>query len=502
MIGGERLVPPQSAGTGRALPALAHIFTVVPSVLSWALALVFLSVAIRGLTALAPTTNAEGNQFHAVLRIQTGESLYLNYREMPAIVTPYTPIFYVLNGLLSRALNLGLQDALALTRSLALASTLGIAVMVFAISRAGGATRLAALTGAGSFLALPFLDRWGFTSRPDTLAIVLSMMAAAVLARTSSLVPLAATIAVVAFFTKQTAIALPVAATLWLALNGRRRDAVVFVGTWVSLALLIGAPLQAVTGGLFLENVFLAHLNPTNGFESAARTILELPLHTWPMLALATSAVIFEARQRALGLFSIYWLVALGVLFYTLRGRGAAENYFIEPSALTCILGSIALARINTWQSTAPWRTLAFSMMVTIAYAAWGWHTWQYWRVGGELSLDHPVQVPEIARAERIWAEEPSLVVFAGKPLLVSDPFLLSQMTEAGRYDPSFLVNQIRARQFDLILVRGDARQPRSLNGQLKWPEGALKAVAEFYQPRGTRGPYWVYRPDRPRSAS
>jgi hypothetical protein len=110
--------------------------------------------------------------------------------------------------------------------------------------------------------------------------------------------------------------------------------------------------------------------------------------------------------------------------------------------------------------------------------------------------------VPEIARAERIWAEEPSLIVFAGKPLLVSDPFLLSQMWEAGHYDTTALVDRVRLRYFDLIIVRGDVRQPRFLNGQMKWPQPVLKAIAEFYQRQGTRGPYWLYVPDGPRSAS
>jgi hypothetical protein len=187
------------------------------------------------------------------------------------------------------------------------------------------------------------------------------------------------------------------------------------------------------------------------------------------------------------------------VLFYTLRGRGAAENYFIEPSALTCILSGATLSRLL--QPNKAVMTRAGLAGLIVALIVWGWQTWGYWREGGELELDRPIQIPEIAQAERIWAEEPSFVVFAGKPLLVSDPFLLSQMTEAGHYDASGLVDRVRSRYFDLIIVRGDVRQPRFLNGQMKWPESVLKSIPEFYRRQGVRGPYWLYVPDGPGSA-
>jgi hypothetical protein len=192
----------------------------------------------------------------------------------------------------------------------------------------------------------------------------------------------------------------------------------------------------------------------------------------------------------------VYWLVSLAVLFYTLRGRGAAENYFIEPSALTCILAGATLSHVLQ-PSKATMTRFGLGGLI-VALTVWGWQTLGYWREGGELELDRPIRVPEIAQAERIWAEEPSLIVFAGKPLLVSDPFLLSQMTEAGHYDVSGLVDRVRSRYFDLIIVRGDVRQPRFLNGQMKWPESVLKSIAEFYRRQEVRGPYWLYVPDRP----
>jgi hypothetical protein len=451
-------------------------------------------------TSLAPTTNAEGNQLHGTLRVQSSEPLYLNFHEFPAIVTPYTPLYYVATGLLSRALSLDVLHTLAFARSATLLAALGVAGMIYVLARTAGSSHLASLTAASILLPLPFMDRWAFTNRPDMLAILLSLTAAWVALRWPDRPIVAAVVAVTAFFTKQTSIAVPAAITLWLWFSGRRRQAITFVGGWLACFVPVVVVLNWLTEGNFLLNVFYAHLNPTNGFDAALRTILDLPLYAWPVLLLAIATVATELRNRRLGLMSVYWLVSLAVLFYTLRGRGAAENYFIEPSALTCILAAATLYRLH--RPDSPGASKVALVTITAALSVWAWQTWGYWREGGELELERPTQVPEIARAERIWAEEPSLVVFAGKPLLVSDPFLLSQMWEAGHYDTALLVDRVRSRYFDLIIVRGDVRQPRFLNGQMKWPEPVLKAIAEFYQRQGTRGPYWLYVPDRPRSAS
>jgi hypothetical protein len=477
-----------------------RLLSVIPILIGCLLSVLFFSVALRGIASFAPTTNAEGNQLHGTLRVQSGDALYLNFHEFPSIVTPYTPLYYVATGLASRVFSLDLPETLAFARTITLLAACGVVGMIYALARTNGASQLAAITSASLFLPLPFLDRWAFTSRPDTLAILLSLIAAWIALRWPQWSSVAAIVAVVAFFTKQTSIAVPAAITLWLWFGGNRRSAITFVATWLACVVPTVFALNALTNGNFLLNVFYAHLNPTNGFDAALRTILDLPTFAWPMLLLAALSVAFELRQRKLGLSSIYWLIALAVLLYSLRGRGAAENYFIETSALTCILAASILSKVLRPASGVI--AVAPMLAVSAALAIWGWQMWGYWREGGELELDRPTEVPEIAHAERIWAEEPSLVVFAGKPLLVSDPFLLSQMTEAGHFDPTFLADRVRARYFDLILVRGDVRQPRYLNGQLKWPEPVLKAVAEFYQRQGTRGPYWVYVPDRPRSAS
>jgi len=135
--------------------------------------------------------------------------------------------------------------------------------------------------------------------------------------------------------------------------------------------------------------------------------------------------------------------------------------------------------------------------MLALGAVVWGVGVWLYWHEGGEVLSRRTVNIPEIEKAERIWSEEPSHAVFAGKPLLISDPFLFSGMVSANHFDESKLVSLVRSRYLDLIVMRGDARRPRYLNGQIKWPPGVLSAISEYYRVQGVRGPYWLYVPDR-----
>lgn len=322
-----------------------------------------------------------------------------------------------------------------------------------------------------------------------------TFLAAAALLRWPERWYIGAGLAVVAFFTKQTMVSLPIAAMMWLWFRGHRGGAIGFGGLWAGTVGVLVYGINTATSGAFLLNVFYAHLNPTNGFDVALKASLLLPLNSWFVVALALGQLIVEFRRRSLSLIGANWIVSVLVLVYTSRGTGAAQNYFIEPSAVASVLAAPFLSTLLNWIRAGEGRHLALSFLLAVAATIWGVEVWLYWRQGGEILSEHPVSVPEIARAERIWSEEPSLVVFAGKPLLIFDPLSLSQMVSADHFDASLLVSMVRSRSLDLILVRGDAHYPRYLNGQIKWPQAVLTAISQFYRVSAVRGPYWLYVP-------
>ena len=458
----------------------------------------FCVAALRALGLSWPITFPEGAQLAAVLRVRDGESLYVDFRQFPYLITPYPPVLYLAGGLLSRVLDLSVPATLMATRGITLLASLAAAGLIFALARAAGAARLGALAGAGLFLPLPLLDKWGYAIRPDLPALALSLLAALLLLRRPEQVAPAAAVAALAFLTKQTMIALPVAAVIWLWWEGRRAGAGRFAGTWLGLVLGSFLLLHLLTDGRHELNVVLAQLNPTNGLEVTLRGFLPLPNQAWLPVGLAMGALMSEMlRRRRLGLLGCYWLVALGVALFTLRGRGSNVNYLIESAALACALAAVAVDQLGRRLDSTPRLGRLGVTLLTAATLIWGVQTGQYWRERGGVDPGQRAPIQEIVEAQSVIAEESLFVVLAGKPVLLSDPFQLSQLTSAGRWDPADLIQRIKRDEFDLIVLQGDVRQPRFAKRQPFWPEAVRQAIKDQYVPAGRVGIFWLYKPER-----
>lgn len=463
-----------------------------------ALSAVFCVTAAQSLAAAWPITYPEGAQLAGLLRVRDGAPLYQDFRQFPWVITPYPPLLYVLGGLMSRGLDLGVLETMIAARGITFAASLAAAGLIYGLARVQGCGRIAALAGALLFLPLPMLDGWGFTIRPDVLGVALSLLALLLALRMPARIWVAAAIAALAFFAKQTMVVAPVAIICWLLFQKRIGTAVRFGAIWVALLAAGLAGLHLATGGLHELNVIISHLNPVNGLDSAVAAFLELPRIGWLPVSLAVGAIALGAvRQRRLGLVGWSWLLSLAFALWTLRGRGADVNYLIEPAALACVLAAGAIDA--TWRTTergsrAGWLAAA---LLAVATAVWSASTWQYWRDAGGLTADRQLPLAEIAAAERVLAEEPTMVLLAGRPLVFSDPLQFSQMASAGRFDPAEVVQRVRRHEFDLIVLRGDARRTRYINGQPKWPEPIRRAIADYYTPAGRSDLFWLYVPAR-----
>jgi hypothetical protein len=241
-------------------------------------------------------------------------------------------------------------------------------------------------------------------------------------------------------------------------------------------------------------------MNPLLPMEHAIDIFARLPTLAWFPFAAAVVGMLIQIRSRQLRLSGVYWPVTLAVGLFTLRGRGGDVNYLLEAAAATCWLAAHGLREI--WLTLRPRvdaRLVALPVVVTIAGLIWGARTFSFWRAEGGVNTDRRLPIEEVAAAPSVLAEEPTMVLLAGKPLVLSDPFNLSQLQTAGRFDPSDLIQRIRQRDFGLIVLRGDVRQTRYINGQPKWPESVRRAIADYYVFSKRVDIYWLYVPDAPR---
>ena len=174
-----------------------------------ALSALFVWAGVETVGVAWPVTHPEGAFVATILRVRDGEPLYRDFHQFPHLIAPYPPLQPVVSGVLSRLFGLSVLETVALARSLTLAASIVSAVLAGLVARQLGAAPLAALAGATLFLPLPFLDEWGFATRPDLPALAVSLLALLLLVRWPDRPWLAASVAVLAFFTKQTAVAMP-----------------------------------------------------------------------------------------------------------------------------------------------------------------------------------------------------------------------------------------------------------------------------------------------------
>jgi hypothetical protein len=499
-----RQLDAMQAGAGRARAAglllrLAIACTILAGLV---LSGQFVRSGVQTVDLVWPVTHPEGATIAAILRARDGQPVYQDFLQFPHVITPYPPLQPAVVGLAARALGLSIMETVGLARGLTLASALVTTFLIWLVAVRLGAGRLAALAGAGLFLPLPFLDEWGFAARPDVPAVALSLAAMLLVLVQPQRVWLAAIVAVAALFTKQTAVALPVVATVWLLLSGQRRATVMFVGTYGLLAAGLVGLFQLLTGGTYMLNTVLAHLNtPKNGFDFATRDIMPLFTDGWLPLGLAAVALAIPSVRRAGLLPLLYLAAAIALALYSLRNTGGDVNYLIEPAAAACVPAALAIGWL--WRQASTARTLALVGTVALAAASviWAAGLWEFWQLDGGVDPTSRLPLAEISAAESVFSEEPLAVLLAGKPLLVSDTFHLSMLATSGFFDPLELERRIKRSEFDLIVMRSDVRAPRSWKRQLLLPEGVRLAIKDTYVPAGRVGMFWLYKPEGRRAA-
>lgn len=295
---------------------------------------------------------------------------YRNIDTPPYNVTHYTPLYH----LATRAVETVTHNWAAAGRLVSVASGMGIVLvlgaLVFAVlpRRVSRADRWsAAIFGGCSIFLHPFTTFWMRTARVDTLGLFVSFAAMAIyLWRRQWGWQLAAVIIfVVAGFTKQALITIPLACLVLECFLNRRR---MLTGlAWG--AALAGLPLIAMeycTHGGFLLNVVYYNVNPME--FSGAKVILSMVFHSpWILAALAAPAVVVTGMRlwrrraydlgwwrrrceesalfRTLLLLTVHIAISLVLLPFAIAKQGASTNYLL-PLLLTLS----PLAGIVVWR--------------------------------------------------------------------------------------------------------------------------------------------------------
>ena len=428
----------------------------------------------------------------------------------------YPPVFpYAATGLaeLLRALP-GLPfPALYAARLLTLIG-LGVTVwLVYCLIRLRQPDRLVAASCASLFFCFHPAIYWGVYARVDALGLAFSLAGLYVVAqaefnqslKVGRVYGLTIVLCGLAFFTKQSLIAVPAAITLYLFLTGRGRQAFMFAG---GLGLLVAASIGGLafaTDGKYLFFLTLERFTPFSWPKM---------LKTWGLFLLLygpiCAAAVWQARpswrEGGGARLIVIWGGLATLVSLTVGKEGAADYYFFEVMTfLAVMLGwlTVGLPRLSR-----PRLLGGLAVLQVLLLAGLG--VW----------LDYPSNDRDAVRAadaqaahyvtqyaapdQKIFVEMSGPAIAAGRPDQVFDHFIFRQLARAGQRDGQALVADFANQRFKLALfgydILHDDYRP-DVTEFTPWPpgfEGTVRANYRLLQDiRGSDGrPYaWALIP-------
>jgi len=451
-----------------------------------------------------------------------GQQIYKQAAGFPYFFANYPPVMFALAAALVRLLG----PSFLAGRIIAVPATLLLAAlsgwMVWQTTR----QRLAAVVAGLAFLGSPYVYHWAPLFRVDLLGLLFSVAGLYVLWRankpqrpcTDYSLYLAAILFLLGLYTKQSFLAAPLAALLWLFFRDWRR-ALLLAG----LLLLLGLPpfllLNQATQGGFAFGLLSANVNPFSArlllgqvadFLRTFAVLFLLAIYAWverlrhdsshpsPGRGGVWGEVAFLAR---LSVLDFYFVTALATI--ALAGKvGAWENYFFEPLFVLCLFAGLAIAKMlgacypsHPWYPRPAGRTLAILIpALLLVQAGLMWHTPTAAR---ELMADNRQAYERLsplirAQTEMILSEDLGLLVLNGQEVPYYS-FEYAQLARTGRWDQQWELAALRQQRFSLVVLeRGTRENPDRYQ---RFTREVLSEVDRNYALVEEITRYRVYRP-------
>jgi 4-amino-4-deoxy-L-arabinose transferase-like glycosyltransferase len=408
-----------------------------------------------------------------------------------------------------------------------LAATLLVAAALAVAAFWLGRSLPVAALAAALWLAFPPVQLWATRIKPDPLALALTALGllaairwrmqaadrrqqtadrrsqAVTLVRAHAWLLAAATLFALAFFTKQTAVAAPLATGLALLLDAllawraRRasplealRPALLFALAYGALIGLGWLALELGTRGQYTFHVWGLHRSEWWSAGLLAKFIALLA-PSWPLMLAGAGLLVYALASRAsahppLRLPACYLLVA-PVTLLGAGETGANHNHLLEAQ-LALTLGGCAFASVLVTGALRGRRgglapLLAPLLALALLAQLWELRERPAW-YGGEFDLEQTTaRFVEFVRSQpgEVLADDVGVLVAAGRPLRYDDPSTMGPAIESGVWDESNLLQEVAARRFSAVLMPFDAER-RDVDVTGRWSPRFIATLREHYR--------------------
>ena len=413
----------------------------------------------------------EGNILNAGVRITEGLTPYPPAGSWPIVLNPYGPIAYLLTAVWVKWFGISFFAP----RMVSIVCGALIAVLIgLLIRRVGGSLAVSVIFASG-FLSVVSVRNWMLTSRVDWLALALSLggLAACILLQKRWYV--AAALFSAALFVKYSLLAAPLACAVWLLSRREWKTlwrlaltsaAICAVGFWLT---------QRWSGGNFAFHQFETHPDPysfAQCLKFLGERIAAVPL----FFGLAVVGVARDAAKKSFALPTIYFLSAtLGAL--TLGKTGSNTNHLIEWTAAICWCAGYGWRFVEAWLLA---KNLFLANRLAIAAVA-------LTTLLASVTYRPPMEERTLCGAtyrflathgDNVLTDSVGALLLTGKPVLVSNPFVYTQLVSHGKLHGDLIEERVSQKKFDVILLRDPIG---AYPADVRFTRGTLQAIRNNY---------------------
>lgn len=251
----------------------------------------------------------------------------------------YMPIYFIITGTMMKIFG----TSPIIGKIVSTVAAFGIALLLYHISSKISGRKLVSILPGILFLAYPVtVDYVSTEVKIDILGLFFSTLGLYLVVTKHYF--WGAFPAVLAFFTKQFYIAVPLAIGVYL-LWTNRKALLIYASTYWVLILVGFVVGQIVSGGTFFEHTILYMFSPGFGEQDFGRTIGSSLVCLGYLMPALILAVYGMHRTKVFGFQGLYLIIALILMVLMLGKEGSGTNYSFESLVAACCLVPLIFGR-------------------------------------------------------------------------------------------------------------------------------------------------------------
>jgi hypothetical protein len=460
-------------------PARILWLLTIPAILN--LAYLWFQIGNPGDTSMPESLIVYGMQ-----RMNSGQTLYLDFHQAPFNYMPYTPLYSWIVAHLGRIAQWG--SLFMIGRIFTFGCVLILTAILYVNARRQYGRTLIAASGGLLLLGSTLLWQWSVTARPDVLAILLSICGLLIWIRAENSMKraVACLFFILAFLAKQSAIAAPLSVLAFSFAKRQTRPALELLVCWLLPVLALFALMHWTTGGLSTLNIIGSNRAPMNFANLRLTGVLFLQAAALPLIL----AILAIPAKEWMHPEVFYFLISTAFASVSASKLGSNVNYFLEPLAAAALLAPHAI----WWILRSPVGKallIAMILVLTIPPVSFILYGLTHANFHNEFEIRGIVS----KTTTPLLTDSPRLA-FESKQQFLIDPFALTYLEREGKWNSTPVAEMVDRKEFQYVILTLPVENPSSWQGSKRLPDKVLESIRKQYRFDRILDDYYVYVPN------